>query len=304
MTGTTTITTNQTISNITSDTYAWSYADITGDGNLEIIYSKSGLTGVVFTNSINEYELPVQISFASNTIDGGFYGFYSGDVCENTSVFFRAQECVGDIEFCNYYNVNTEQERLYVNCGDGNFETGSFADTNPSVSCYYTNSGSYDVTIYIQGESYPNSLRVNNANSPIEINVSNSVTCNGATTPITDVIIGTPIDSGEVQPPTEPVDVPTDETSTDEDAQFINSVFGNIKTNIKTIIALIIIISIVSTLAGQGIRNPVILLLGAVVGIVLTSVLGLIGTGTIVLMVVVIIALFLLSATLFKTSID
>jgi hypothetical protein len=277
--------------------------DLTGDGNLEFITSKSGETIVYFKNAINEYAVPPSITFSGNTLSGGFFGYYIGNTCPETFVTFQAQQCVGDIKNCNYYNQNTEKERLYIDCGNGQFITGSYSNTNPSATCYYnaTNPADYETVIYIQSESLPDSLRVNNLNVPIQITVRNTTTCNGAfyTQP---VLNGSSIDSGDVQPPTEPIETPTEEDLINSVSSGIPLIFTGIQSNIKLIMALVVILGVVGTLAGQGIRNPIILLFGAIVGLVLTASLGLVSTGYIVLMVVIIISLFLLSMTIFKTA--
>lgn len=291
---------NQTLSffNTPSTTIV---ADISGDGTLELINTIDGETIIAFKNDVNEYEVPPTLTFAGNTQNGGFFGYYVGDTCPETFVTFQALECIGDLTACTYYNDNVEKERLYVNCGNGLYSTGAFSNANPQATCYYNaTEDDFQAIIYIQGESNPDSLRVNNANIPINITVVNSTTCNGqllSQPPMTN----TPVDSGEVQPPTTPIDVPTD-TETPTDVSGLPSILGSVQSNIKLIMALILIIGVVSTMAAQGIRNPIILLFGAIVGLILTNVLGLVSTAYLVLMIVVILGLFLLSITVFKTQ--
>jgi hypothetical protein len=274
-------------------------SDISGDFSNELIRSKAGKTSIIFSQPINMNEVPTSITFASNTIHGGFFGYYQGDVCLNTTVTFRAQECIGDLTSCNYYNSNNEKERLRVDCGNGQINTGSFSTSSPFVTCYYNETATEEVILYIQSESNPDTLNVNNANTPIELSIINSPSCNGAVYS-QPVLIGNPFDSGNNQPPTEPVTPPSENGGTG--TTFDTSIFGVVQDNIKLIVAMIIIITIVGTMASNGIRNPVILLFGAVAGLIITTALGLIGTGALVLMIIVIIALFLLSMTVFKSQ--
>jgi len=294
------ITLNQTLSSFNISQPFVIMSDITGDNNINLISSGSGFTNILYNQDINTNLVPTSITFAGNTVNGGFFGYYQGDICTNTTVTFKAQECVGDITVCNYYNTNIERERLRVDCGNGIINTGNYANTNPSVTCHYNTTGNYEVILYIQAESNPDSLLVNNANTPINLKVEDSPSCNGLIYE-QPRLIGDPIDSGQTQPPTEPISPPP--TPTTPEGVFDGSIFKVLQDNIKLVVGMILILGAVGTMASNGIRNPIILLLGAVVGLILAVALGLIGTGALVLMIVVIISLFLLSMTLFKTQV-
>ena len=133
------------------------FADLTGDfivetivyrqssGALEAYFSKP-TTGIGTTAIQLDHDSPFS----------GYFGFYNGSVCVNSTFTISARECNAGIPNCNYFNTFsvTDRERLSSTCDDQYSEliNGSFNAFNPSITCPTNVTGTYDVTVYIQSE--------------------------------------------------------------------------------------------------------------------------------------------------------
>lgn len=152
----------------------WVIADITGDYQSELIEYKSGHIGIGFPKAI---QVPNSLQISASA-SGGFSGYYS-PICKGTTITWGAKECLSSPYVdCNYFNsVVNERERLASTCGFGVGQpvlNGSFSYVNPTLDCFYNNTGTYTIFVYIQTESNPNDYAVRNP-SALTINVSNGV---------------------------------------------------------------------------------------------------------------------------------
>lgn len=273
----------------------YTFADVTGDNVIDVIVSDETKTMFFFEGDVDP-ELSATITFANNVINGGFFGYYVGDTCQGTTVTFRAQECVGDLQVCNYFNSITERERLVTDCGTGTYTEGSFSQTSPSVSCTYNSLGAYDVVLYIQGESTQNNV-TSNSNVPIRVNVANTPNCNGVQItqpPQTNESTG---DSGSTQPPTDTNGVAPPTPNGQGQA-----LADNFVENILLIVAFIMIIAPAITLVMAKVTHPFILMVASILMAFFTSVLGLISFNILVFTIIIIVAISVVVGLLFKPS--
>jgi len=278
-------------------------ADLNGDTKGEIIFVGASETLILFDVAVDTGSLPAEITFASNTIDGGFYGYYPDETCPDTTITFEALECVGDLEDCNYYNVDTnEQERLKTDCGlGGTYYYGDYDYTNPSISCTYPTEGTYEVTIFIQDTNLLNTT--NNDNVPITVTVADTALCNGANT-----LINQPYqtdtnteDGGEG---TAPDNDPTqEEDEEDEEASATASgsgVANRILDNIFLIIAFGIIIGVNVSLAISKVKHPIVYLISTVLITIVCNIMGLMSFMVTVFIIIAMLVISLVVGFLFK----
>lgn len=273
----------------------FSGADISGDNIIDIIVSDTGKTQVYFSEEVDPAEANT-ITFASNVIDGGFFGYYEGDTCPDTNVTFRAQECIGDLETCNYYNAIAEDERLVTDCGTGTVTTGSYSPSSPQVTCEYVSEGDYDVVLYIQGESTELNT-TSNSNTPIRVSVDDSVGCNGVTYEVPRQTNETTEDSGESETGE---DGAGDDTDPDTDTTTGSELFDNFVTHIFLIVGILIILAFPITLMYAGIKDPFILLLGTTLGALFVSILNLISFTVFIFIFLITLGISILVGIFFK----
>jgi len=161
-------------------------ADVDGDSELEVIVSTASSTKIFFSTFEN---LPPTIW--NNLSYGGYFGYYN-PVCVNTTITFEAQECGGTVTDCNYDNDASEDtERIVTNCGfdtsgspnsnpDTHLENGTPALANPQFSCYYNQTGVFNVRMYLQDQADLTDYTVYNTQkiSLTVIDGVQGVTCN------------------------------------------------------------------------------------------------------------------------------
>lgn len=275
-----------------------SVADITGNSQHEIIFSQNGNTQVFFNGEVQESDTST-ITFASNVVNGGFFGYYDGNTCPNTNVTFKAQECIGDLEECNYYNSLDEQERLRIECGDGTEHVGSYANSQPSVTCNYTSTGEYDAVIYIQGEN-PNNL-TNNANDPIPITVDTD-NCNEDTYEQPRLTDDDTTDSGNnTAPSTEDDADDTDDGITDTSTK-AGALAQNFLDHILLMFAIPIILAPSVVLFSRRINSVFIHAMATVFAALFTATIGMISLVQVIFIIVVTLAIAIIVGLLIRSS--
>lgn len=275
-------------------------ADLTGDTDGEFIfYDDTGFL-VFFDEPIDVSLLTPTITFSNNGIYGGFYGYYTGDICSGTNITFQALECIGDLEQCTYYNSDSsEQERLKTNCGTGSTDYyGGYSNVNPSVTCEYSAEGDYEVIIYIQDSDGLNST--NNENVPIPIHVEDSASCNLGSELLSQPYINENVAGGDSGEGTAPdVNATTTTTTTTSNSE---QVTNNLRENIMLVIGLSMVIGLISFLYFSGVRSPFILSASGILMLIITNVLGLISFLTTVFIVIAFIVIGLVVGIAFKPA--
>lgn len=269
-------------------------ADITGDNILEIISVDTSETYIYFWGDTSPTS---SVTFASNVVQGGFFGYPSTDVCVGSNVTFKATECIGDITVCNYFNSINENERLATDCGTGTDTIGAYSIASPQVTCEYTSAGTYDVVIAIQSASTENNL-TSNSNVPIQLTVSNDAGCNGATYTVPRQTNDTTTNTGENTAP----DVTEDTQDQSGTASTGNALADTFINNIFLIIGIIITLAFPVTLIGNKIRHPFILMLSSVLGAGFSTILGLFSLTTFIFVTILIVAVAVVTGLLFKQT--
>ena len=280
--------------NTTSDNNYWtSLADVNRDGELDIVYTKSGSTKIMYSTFSNTP--PVLDNDLSYGGYGNNYG-YSTPVCINSTITFSAADCYSFLS-CNYINDRAiDEERIVSNCGqngDGtpntlfttNLANGTSSISSPQFQCYYNRTGIFNVRLYLQDNYDFNDYSQYNTQT-ISINVINGqpgITCN----------IINPVNPGETVPSTTtPQQAQTNEAIDDTFGILFGT--GAQSDKLKLIVGLAIVISITIWAAKEGLTSGIGLLAIALVTTVLVTFLGLLTPAIllIVLMSLVLLMLF------------
>jgi len=149
--------------------------DLDSDGIPELLKLTSTIIVMETVTSTNDP--PV----LNNSIGkGGYTGYYETTTCLNTSVNFKAVECLYSDD-CNYNNdVATDTERIVTDCGKTTKENGTYSNTNPVFSCVYNETGTYTVRLYLQDSANDEDFSQYNTED-IRVNVIDGIdglTCN------------------------------------------------------------------------------------------------------------------------------
>lgn len=142
-------------------------ADADDDGSLDILGSRIG--GIddneTFFATTSNQNLPP--SLVGGYAYGGFgseYGLVEPDVCLNSNIEFFAKESPIYADG-NYENdIGLDEERIVTNCGyddtgdatldyESYIQNGSYDDDSPSIECYYNETGTYRVRLFLQDRS-------------------------------------------------------------------------------------------------------------------------------------------------------
>lgn len=263
-----------------SEDYHIAIADITGDNNLDICGSQSGITFCTFTTSVNE---PPEVD---NTLEYGGFGSIpsiSAPICVNTSIVFSAKQKDSHANY-NYDNdILFDNERIVTNCGFNDDEelelqNGTFHNDNPTFSCYYNVTGTYQVTLFLQDDSNKDDFTEYNTQSAV-VNVIDGidgVTCNTVAQ-------------------TEVGQTGTTSTTTRQaqDVEAGLNILTSGEPRLKFVIAIAMIIAITVGVGALS-SSPMVAMLGAFLGGLLTLGLGLIDAWIFIIVLVIVIGLGLL----------
>ena len=250
--------------------------DVDGDGNIDIIASDSLITKIIYSNYTN---MPPTLNNSYNY--GGYTANYDylSPICAGTNLIFEAQETGGIIQG-NYDNdAAVDQERIATNCGYNNLthvslgidytsfmEYGNYTGANPSFECYYNNTGTFRVKLYLQDGVNDDDFTEYNAqtiNVQVIANGIPGTSCNFVGLTIDDI-------GGE--------DDSSSETATNE---AIDDTFGLLfgtgagSDKLKMVIGLAIVIGIIVMAAQAGITNGMALIGIGLVSIIMVTFIGL-----------------------------
>ena len=278
---------NKTLTGKLSTQYV-SVADVNNDGNTDILATSTAASQIYEAVSTNN---PPEVinTFAG----GGFAGIPSGPVCKGDTQLFSAFDCAtypsGD---CNYNNdVVGDQELLFTDCGYiGGDTSGNLSVNNPSVSCLYNTTGTFQVTIYVEDQANlgnHTALPENYNTDPITINVIDGIpgqTCGFVSTT-------SPSQAGEIA-----VATPSQEATDEAIESFFSALFGT-STKLKFIIAIAMIIGIIVA-AAQITSNAVVIIMVGLLGTILVTFLGLLSPW-----ILIIIMIFMVMILMFKNFI-
>ena len=271
-------------------------ADINGDGLLDICETEATTTFCSLSTAEN---LPPTINESYNY--GGFTANYdyTSPICVNTTIIFEGLQGTDG----NYNNdFDADQERIVTNCGFHN-EThesigtqyssylgyGDYSYINPSFSCYYNNTGTYRVRLYLQDNQNTDDYNVYQ-NDIIIIRVidgEEGVTCNDPPITLEDLESGTSATSQE-------------DSTNDAIETTLGSLFGvgSGSDMLKMIIGLAIIIGIIVMTAQHGITNGTALLIIGIISMLMVTFIGLIPLAIFIIFSIITFFIFLLSKTL------
>ena len=268
--------------------------DLDGDSVLEYVGTVASVTGMITGNQSNE---PPTID---NTLPyGGYTGFYTSPVCVNSTLIFRASEAGTNDNYDN--DVNTDSEYINTNCGqasDGtpiaSYTSGRVNGTtdlaSPTYSCYYNNTGTYQVRLYLKDTNNPDDDTQYN-NDVIVVNVINGIP--GQTCSLADSLVTEPGQTPDPSPLSEDLNDPEN---------IMDVLFNNPSDILKMIVGLGIVIGIIVAVAQYSKNNPFALALAGVLGLIMVTVAGLVSGYVLVLALVGIIMLFVLGKLVFGSA--
>jgi len=264
------------------------FEDFDNDGSLDILFSDSSgtrlISSAIFTNAVpNIY----------NNLSRGGYGSnlgFDSPICLNNTITFTAQECGGTVTSCNYDNdVATDKELISTNCGqeaDGSVSVshttnkvdGTLSTAQPSYSCFYNKTGTFNVRLYLEDDKNAGDLTQYNT-EVIVVNVIDGVpglTCN----------IGVPAGVGSE------VDEGTDPTGIDDSIDSTLGIFFGTSQKLKLIVSMGLFIGIMASVASQT-KNGFVLASSGLATLIMLTFLGLIPAYIMILLMVGMIMLII-----------
>ena len=287
----------QLLTNLTQSFQTSSYigsSDLDGDGTAELLLQKASSLTIVKSDFVNAP--PV----LNNSLNGGGYtGYYTGAICKDTTITFRASDCDG-ASSCNYENdVFDDTERIVTNCGqltDGSqasdfttgLDNGTFSSFNPTYQCFYNVSGLYSVRLYLQDDENDADFSQYNTDT-ININVIDGIegiTCNQQSLLVADV--------GDI-----PVLATTDEALGDFDSLW-DSLFNGSEI-LKFLLAMILIIGAIFATT-QVTQNSFVVALVGVLVMGGCTVFGILSAWIMIIFLISMVLLLVMKATLFTNS--
>ena len=215
----------------------------------------------LYTNSLGGVPTSSTISLNTNLDDSGFYNYYS-TVCKDTITTFKALECVsGSFDStCTYINTDTEEnERIYTTCGGLGEVNGTYDGLNPSVSCNFSQTGNYNVNLYVQDLATSSYYGVYDTISITVVDGTSGVDCNVASEFITN--------------PSSQTDTST--PSTVDTAEDFFNIFSYGSSTMKFVFGLIIILGL-CVMAYGTFRSVLMTVIFGIAGLILSTILGLI----------------------------
>lgn len=240
----------------------------------------------------------------TNLTYDGLYGFYNPALI-NTTQNFIAKKCLTDNNACTYYiagNTPLYKEILCSDCGYGGDETcGLWSSQTPKKDCYFNTTGTYNLTFNLYsnvgGKVLLHTFEVNDFVVTNDSSIGNK-----------NINLVQPqnpnLDIETIEPIVTPIDDIDDIDDGTVDMEEVGGIFNLLQSNIKLIFALVLCLGLVITTAQSGIRNPLILLLAFVVGLVITTMIGMISVGVLIIMLITITILVIASLTIFKSQLN
>jgi len=249
-----------------------SVADVNSDGQVELIATNDTQTYIFYSNAVGGVGNPNAV-WIDNMTNGGIFGYYKNSpACKGTTLTFGAYQCP-HIGGCGYSNdiYPAETERLVADCGNGNVIYGSYSVNEPTVACYYPDTGAWTARIYLQDSAHQTDT---DQVQTILINVIDGQT--GITCNIPPTLITTP----DGQPPKPPVNAEIESAW----LSLLNILTGG-SSAVKLIFGIILIISLLIAVA-QYTTNWFILSITTGLGIVLATAIGLLPAYILILLLV------------------
>ena len=273
-----------------------SIIDTNDDGHAEIAVSSSTNTLFLYQEpDISADDLP---ELFQNLTSSGYYNYYSGATCRGTNTTFKAQECPGTGSGCNYNNdLASNTERLRTDCGTGTATTGTLTGTQPSVSCLYNTTGTFNVVIYLQENSHPTDLSQSNS-QPITINVIDGtagVTCN-----IASDLIGT---SGDQSVPVSQLTSDTDIQNSFDTLWTFMFGFSSVGARARLFVAIGIIFLVIVAMMKIAPNNRSAPGIGLLLGTIGTFGIGLLNVWILIILLIGMILAFILMRVVFPTNV-
>ena len=272
------------------------YADVTGDLISEILmYS--------FDNTYLDiiYSKPLQSdgsSAISVNTDITYFGYVNGSVCKDSDFILKARECNAGVAECTYTNSLSvsDRERIVTNCGDqfSEIQNGTFSFFNPEFTCPTNVTGTYNVRAYMQSETEVNAGSVLfNQFNPTDITYTvvdgvEGIDCNvvsnivEAPEPFVDVTGGTNTTNTTTTNET----VVTTNTGVDGFVNFLQ-LFGLDNNTARFLFAVIITLGLGIYVSISTQYNPLMTLIGTLLGLALSIVFGLIGIEIVIIGIII-----------------
>jgi hypothetical protein len=220
-----------------ADDYNIIGSDLKGDGDIQVLlYSDSNMR-LVSSGFVNSAPILNTRNYGQN---------YISPVCLDTSVTFTAKECGS--EPCHYTNDGSEdQERLVSDCGINSTQlNGTYDLSNPELSCYYGQTGTFNFNVYLQDEFNPTDKTEYQEKTIYVINGTAGIDCN------------LPVDSDTLTGKNETDVSADDEITSESEIQYVVDTVTSQSDFLKAILVLIFSIMLVFGLAKYNIRSPLI----------------------------------------------
>lgn len=268
-------------------------ADIDGDNLLDVCGSRPGNTFCVFSDNFNRNPI------LNQSFEFGGYGATLGfttPVCVNTTQTFVAQECGGTgigAPTCNYDNdILTDRERIVSNCGFGslgnpitndldNLLNGTFEGSRPQFSCFYNQTGTFTISLFLQDTANTDNLTEKNIQPIIQTVIVGQ--------PGVDCNIGSNTNPGSAGSvlllKNDQIDTAFDET--------LGLLFGA-SPRIRLMFGFGILLLIIVGMAVASNGSPFAIATGAVVGLFMMTFIGLIPLFVVLLVMFALILIFIL----------
>lgn len=272
--------------NLTSEPSRILLSDLNLDGTQELFFYGEDSSYIKYKKVESESAVTINPLIAYD----GLYGFY--EPAKNGSIQnFTATECNSeDGTECSFYNPSgtaLTSYKLCSNCsGTTSYSCSLFNYNSPSKSCQFNNTGFYDITFDLYTSTNPSTIAGKFYINDYEVTETGS---NNLIESIDPELDSEGVTGGTSQ-----------EATTEEIAGFL----GVLQNNIKPIVGFIIVIGLVSTLAAEGVRNPIVLMMAGIFGLVIVSLLGLISSEILILTIAVLIALVVIDRVVLKSKSD
>ena len=278
---------------------AVSLMDIDNDNNLDAVIIKS--------NNMYVYasKIPNHPPTIDNSYDFGGYGASYGfgvPVCVNNSVTFIAKDknYYDNGNYINDYYV--DRERIVTNCGqnsDGsvnyNYQTnlmnGSFDSGVPEFTCYFNQTGTYNIRLFLQDNMNTYDFSQFNTET-ITINViqgESGVSCS----------YGSPVDTGNSKIFNSSISASAG--LQEQEVKGLLNIMTGQNTFLKLLIAVGLIIAITLLLLEYH-KSDLMIMLGVSLGAVISTALGLISTWVLLLLILIVISIKIFSSIIMRKT--
>lgn len=215
---------------------------------------------------------------------GGYGGFYTGPTCKGTTITYAARECDGTngIAGCDYTNDHpTDSETLTTNCGTSMTNTiGTVSSNAPTVNCFYNNTGTFPVTIYIRDGANPMDFQQYNTQT-ITVNVIDGIpgtSCN---------IIGSQQAIGSLPSGVTGAVSQSTQQTVDTSVRTITNLLYGSDFLLKFIVGILLVLRLLRWFSANISNHPMFLIFGFLAGLLITVLLTLTPVYVFMLFVVV-----------------